>query len=208
MEFRSHARLSTEHFRQSLVSSSLKITLHNWLRFITCSFLWAQRSSLRRCKQNGGYLLIIYYYNVWISGWIASCSRPDVKMSSIESTLDALTSVDSLVDTLKACIWKQDKVIREKNEEIENLKSRVKELEKERNQLHRYIARERANSLTNVNTGAKNIADGENRWGNQRETRYVINSKQVAFPLRSSNTSWKISFIFTHGLRGNYCIFP
>lgn len=84
-------------------------------------------------------------------------------MSSIESTLDALTSVDSLVDNLKACIWKQDKVIREKNEEIENLKSRVKELEKERNQLHRYIARERANSLTNVNTGAKNIADGENR---------------------------------------------
>ncbi|XP_022801805.1 IQ motif and SEC7 domain-containing protein 1-like isoform X1 [Stylophora pistillata] len=84
-------------------------------------------------------------------------------MSSVKSTLEALTSVDSLVDTLKACIWKQDKIIREKNEEIENLRSRVKELEKERNQLRHYIARGREDSLTNVNTGAKNIPDGENR---------------------------------------------
>lgn len=84
-------------------------------------------------------------------------------MSSLQSTLEALTSVDSLVETLKACIWKQDKIIREKNEEIESLKSRVKELEKERNQLRRYIAKERANSLTGVNTVTTNPPDGENR---------------------------------------------
>ncbi|XP_027056164.1 IQ motif and SEC7 domain-containing protein 1-like isoform X2 [Pocillopora damicornis] len=111
-------------------------------------------------------------------------------MSSIESTLDALTSVDSLVDTLKACIWKQDKVIREKNEEIEILRSRVKELEKERNQLHRYIARERANSLTNVNTGAKNIADGENR---------VVDSRKISqdTPERNSSTEGNSEVVTT-----------
>lgn len=68
------------------------------------------------------------------------------EMSSIQSTLDALSSVDSLVGTLKACIWKQDKIIREQREEIENLKSLVTELEKERKELRRQIATERTNS--------------------------------------------------------------
>lgn len=84
-------------------------------------------------------------------------------MSSIQSTLDALTSVDSLVETLKACIWRQDKIIREQKEEIENLKLRVKELEKERKELRRYIAKERANSLTSANTGTKTPPDENNR---------------------------------------------
>lgn len=84
-------------------------------------------------------------------------------MSSIQSTLEALTSVDSLVDTLKACIWKQDKIIREQKEEIESLKSTVKELEKERKELRRYIVKERANSSTNVNTSATNLADDNGR---------------------------------------------
>ena len=68
------------------------------------------------------------------------------EMSSIQSTLDALSSVDSLVGTLKACIWKQDKIIREQREEIENLKSLVTELEKERKELRRQIATARTNS--------------------------------------------------------------
>lgn len=68
------------------------------------------------------------------------------EMSSIQSTLDALSSVDSLVGTLKACIWKQDKIIREQREEIENLKSLATELEKERKELRRQIATERTNS--------------------------------------------------------------
>lgn len=84
-------------------------------------------------------------------------------MSSIQSTLEALTSVDSLVDTLKACIWKQDKIIREQKEEIESLKSTVKELEKERKELRSYIVKERANSSTNVNTSATNLADDNGR---------------------------------------------
>ena len=84
-------------------------------------------------------------------------------MSSIQSTLDALTSVDSLVETLKACIWRQDKIIREQKEEIENLKLRVKELEKERKELRRYIAKERANSLTSANTGTTTPPDENNR---------------------------------------------
>lgn len=84
-------------------------------------------------------------------------------MSSIQSTLDALTSVDTLVETLKACIWKQDKIIREQKEEIESLKSRVKELEKERKELRRYIAKERANSLTNANTGTTSLPDEASR---------------------------------------------
>ena len=68
------------------------------------------------------------------------------EMSSIQSTLEALSSVDSLVGTLKACIWKQDKIIREQREEIEKLKSLVTELEKERKELRRQIATERTNS--------------------------------------------------------------
>lgn len=84
-------------------------------------------------------------------------------MSSIQSTLEALTSVDSLVETLKACIWRQDKIIREQKEEIESLKSTVKELEKERKELRRYIVKERANSSTNVNTSATNLADDNGR---------------------------------------------
>lgn len=68
------------------------------------------------------------------------------EMSSIQSTLEALSSVDSLVGTLKACIWKQDKIIREQREEIQNLKSLVTELEKERKELRRQIATERTNS--------------------------------------------------------------
>ena len=84
-------------------------------------------------------------------------------MSSIQSTLEALTSVDSLVDTLKACIWRQDKIIREQKEQIESLKSTVKELEKERKELRRYIVKERANSWTNVNTSATNLPDDNGR---------------------------------------------
>lgn len=84
-------------------------------------------------------------------------------MSSIQSTLEALTSVDSLVETLKACIWRQDKIIREQKEEIESLKSTVKELEKERKELRSYIVKERANSSTNVNTSATNLADDNGR---------------------------------------------
>lgn len=84
-------------------------------------------------------------------------------MSSIQSTLEALTSVDSLVETLKACIWRQDKLIREQKEEIESLKSTVKELEKERKELRSYIVKERANSSTNVNTSATNLADDNGR---------------------------------------------
>lgn len=48
-------------------------------------------------------------------------------MSSVQATKDAL----SIVDTLKLCILKQDKIIRAQNEEIQSLKARVKELEKE-----------------------------------------------------------------------------
>ena len=84
-------------------------------------------------------------------------------MSSIQSTLEALSSVDSLVDTLKACIWKQDKVIREQKEEIENLKSLVRELEKERRELRRQIVKERNNSSKAVNTGGSKAPDGKNR---------------------------------------------
>lgn len=84
-------------------------------------------------------------------------------MSSLQSTLEALTSVDSLVETLKACIWRQDKIIREQKEEIESLKSTVKELEKERKELRSYIVKERANSSTNVNTSATNLADDNGR---------------------------------------------
>lgn len=84
-------------------------------------------------------------------------------MSSIQSTLEALTSVDSLVDTLKACIWKQDKIIREQKEEIESLKSLVKELDKERKELRYYIAKERANKATSVKTNATNVPDDNSR---------------------------------------------
>ena len=84
-------------------------------------------------------------------------------MSSIQSTLEALTSVDSLVDTLKACIWKQDKIIREQKEEIESLRSLVKELEKERKELRRYIVKERAKSSTSVNTSTTNVPDDNGR---------------------------------------------
>jgi len=81
----------------------------------------------------------------------------------MQSTLDALTSVDSLVDTLKACIWRQDKIIREQKEEIESLKSLVRELEKERKELRRYIVKERANSSTSVKTSATNVPDDKSR---------------------------------------------
>ena len=86
-------------------------------------------------------------------------------MSSIQSTLEALTSVDSLVDTLKACIWKQDKIIREQKEKIESLQSLVKELDKERKELRYYIAKERANNATSVKTNATNEPDDNSRWG-------------------------------------------
>ena len=49
-------------------------------------------------------------------------------MSSAQATKEALT----IVDTLKHCILKQDKIIRSQNEEIQALKSRVEQLEKER----------------------------------------------------------------------------
>ena len=84
-------------------------------------------------------------------------------MSSIQSTLEALTSVDSLVDTLKACIWKQDKIIREQKEEIESLRSKVKELEKERRELRRFIIKERAKSSTSVNASTTNAPDDKSR---------------------------------------------
>ena len=84
-------------------------------------------------------------------------------MSSLQSTLEALTSVDSLVDTLKACIWKQDKIIREQKEEIESLKSLVRELEKERKELRRIIAKERHNSSTAVNSEGRKASDGKDR---------------------------------------------
>ena len=84
-------------------------------------------------------------------------------MSSIQSTLEALTSVDSLVDTLKACIWRQDKIIREQKEEIESLRSLVKELEKERKELRRHIATERANNATSVKTMATSVPDDISR---------------------------------------------
>lgn len=84
-------------------------------------------------------------------------------MSSIQSTLEALTSVDSLVDTLKACIWKQDKIIREQKEEIESLRSTVKELEKERRELRRYINKERAKTSRSVNPSTTNAPDDNSR---------------------------------------------
>lgn len=84
-------------------------------------------------------------------------------MSSLQSTLEALTSVDSLVDTLKACIWRQDKVIREQKEEIERLKSLVRELEKERKELRRIIAKERRNSSTAVNSEGRKTSNGKDR---------------------------------------------
>lgn len=84
-------------------------------------------------------------------------------MSSIQSTFEALTSVDSLVDTLKACIWKQDKIIREQKEEIESLRSKVKELEKERRELRRFIIKERAKSSTSVNASTTNAPDDKSR---------------------------------------------
>lgn len=86
------------------------------------------------------------------------------EMSSIQSTLDALSSVDSLVGTLKACIWKQDKIIREQREEIENLKSLVTELEKERKELRRQIATERTNS-SNSNVDETKTPGEKDRWG-------------------------------------------
>lgn len=84
------------------------------------------------------------------------------EMSSIQSTLDALSSVDSLVGTLKACIWKQDKIIREQREEIENLQSLVRELEKERKELRRQIATERTNS-SNSNVDETKTPDEKDR---------------------------------------------
>lgn len=84
-------------------------------------------------------------------------------MSSLQSTLEALTSVDSLVDTLKACIWRQDKVIREQKEEIERLKSLVRDLEKERKELRRIIAKERRNSSTTVNGEGRKTSNGKDR---------------------------------------------
>ena len=83
-------------------------------------------------------------------------------MSSIQSTLEALSSVDSLVGTLKACIWKQDKIIREQREEIENLKSLVRELEKERKELRRQIAKERTNG-SNSNADETKTPDEKGR---------------------------------------------
>ncbi|XP_078342090.1 uncharacterized protein LOC144627938 isoform X2 [Oculina patagonica] len=91
-------------------------------------------------------------------------------MSSIQSTLEALTSVDTLVETLKACIWRQDKIIQEQKGEIESLKSRVKELEKERKELRRYITKERANSSTNTNTGTTSLPDQNSRTGDSIRT--------------------------------------
>lgn len=84
-------------------------------------------------------------------------------MSSLQSTLEALTSVDSLVDTLKACIWKQDKLIREQKEEIESLKSLVRELEKERRELRRQIAKERNNGSTAANADGTKAPDEKDR---------------------------------------------
>ena len=84
------------------------------------------------------------------------------EMSSIQSTLEALSSVDSLVGTLKACIWKQDKIIQEQREEIENLKSLVRELEKERKELRRQIAKERTNS-SNSNADETKTPDEKDR---------------------------------------------
>ncbi|XP_074610209.1 uncharacterized protein LOC141864381 isoform X1 [Acropora palmata] len=69
-------------------------------------------------------------------------------MSSLKPTLEALASVDSLVDTLKACIWKQDKIIREQKEEIDKLKSIVRELEKEGKELRSRLAKERKTGST------------------------------------------------------------
>ena len=84
------------------------------------------------------------------------------EMSSIQSTLEALSSVDSLVGTLKACIWKQDKTIQEQREEIEKLKSLVRELEKERKELRRQIAKERTNS-SNSNADETKTPDEKDR---------------------------------------------
>ena len=100
---------------------------------------------------------------MWFTGRISVVLRRTGEMSSIQSTLDALTSVDSLVDTLKACIWKQDKMIREQREEIENLKSLIRELEKEGKELRRQIAKERMKNSTSTNDDETKTPDGKDR---------------------------------------------
>lgn len=116
------------------------------------------------CKQNGGLLVGHFSSPRWDGYGAALNLLFSGEMSSIQSTLDALSSVDSLVGTLKACIWKQDKIIREQREEIENLKSLVRELEKERKELRRQIAKERKNS-SNSNIDETKTPDEKDRWG-------------------------------------------
>lgn len=116
------------------------------------------------CKQNGGPLVGHFSSPRWDGYGAALNLLFRSEMSSIQSTLEALSSVDSLVGTLKACIWKQDKIIREQREEIENLKSLVRELEKERKELRRQIATERTNS-SNSNVDETKTPDEKDRWG-------------------------------------------
>lgn len=116
------------------------------------------------CKQNGGLLVGHFSSPRWDGYGAALNLLFSGEMSSIQSTLDALSSVDSLVGTLKACIWKQDKIIREQREEIENLKSLVRDLEKERKELRRQIAKERKNS-SNSNVDETKTPDEKDRWG-------------------------------------------
>ena len=116
------------------------------------------------CKQNGGLLVGHFSSPRWDGYGAALNLLFSGEMSSIQSTLDALSSVDSLVGTLKACIWKQDKIIREQREEIENLKSLVTELEKERKELRRQIATERTNS-SNPNAEETKTPGEKDRWG-------------------------------------------
>lgn len=86
-------------------------------------------------------------------------------MSSLKPTLEALASVDSLVDTLKACIWKQDKIIREQKEEIDKLKSIVRELEKEGKELRSRLAKERKTGSTASSPDETRSRDERDRWG-------------------------------------------
>ena len=116
------------------------------------------------CKQNGGLLVGHFSSPRWDGYGAALNLLFSSEMSSIQSTLEALSSVDSLVGTLKACIWKQDKIIREQREEIENLQSLVRELEKERKELRRQIATERTNS-SNSNVDETKTPDEKDRWG-------------------------------------------
>ena len=72
-------------------------------------------------------------------------------MSTLQSTLDAL----SIVDTLKACILKQDKVIRRQTGEIESLKARIRQLEEEISEVRRAHGQENPNNSVRTSDTSK-----------------------------------------------------